>query len=66
MKQGAILMALFVLVHHAVALVHASAHNELAVFCRSFKSRSFTSLLQPCRALAWYCFGPRIGKSVST
>ncbi len=37
MKQGAILVSCLVLVHHAVALVHDSAHNDLAVFLSMFQ-----------------------------
>ena len=37
MKQGAILLTLLVLMHHAVALIHDSAHSELAIFLSMFQ-----------------------------
>lgn len=37
MKQGAMLIALLVLVHHAVALIHDNAHSELAIALSMFQ-----------------------------
>lgn len=37
MKRGAILMALLVVVHHAVALIHDNAHSELTIVLSMFQ-----------------------------
>ena len=37
MKQGAILIALLVLVHHIVAFVHGDAHSDLAIILSMFQ-----------------------------
>ena len=38
MKQGALLMALLVLVHHIVAFVHGDAHSDLAITLSMFQN----------------------------
>ena len=37
MKQGAILIAVLVIVHHIVAFIHGEAHNELAIMLSMFQ-----------------------------
>ena len=37
MKQGAILVAILVLVHHIVAFVHGDAHSDLAIILSIFQ-----------------------------